>query len=167
MTTILSKDALNKGIRGYKKLSAKQDEMLHQLAVSALYYMNQPEIQDVGYAQRLIDALGKSTRNETLKAWLMLHGKCNIKDNIVSFKKAKAITPENWEIVTLAAADIPFWMKAEKPAEQQLREMDAEAMFVALFKKLAAASDVKHPELFGTVWNVLPDSVKNKVMATA
>lgn len=162
---IMKKEALSAGIKSFKNQAIKLDERLHTLAVSALYYMNQPEIQDTGYAQRLIDALGKATRNETLKAWFMLHGKCTIKDGIVTFRKSKHITPENWEIKTLAAAELPFWVKAEVSAETQLREMDAEAMFISLFKRMASADKLVHPELFNKVWEVLPDTVKNKVMA--
>lgn len=165
MTTILTKEALTKGIKGYKDKAAKMDATLHQLALSALYYMNRPEVQDIGYAQRLIDSLGKSTRNETLKAWFMHNGKCTIKENIVKFSNKKDITPENWEIKVLALADMPFWSKPEKSAESQLKELDAEAMLIALFKRLAKAEVVQHPELFNRVWEVLPDSTKAKVMA--
>ena len=162
---ILSKDALNARINWIKSRSSRIDEAIHQAAVSALHYLNTPEIQDVGYAQRLVDALGKAHRRETLKAWFMHYGKCQLKDNQLVFLKRRDITPENFKKFIEDAEDKPFWTKQEKDATKQAREMDAEAEFIRLFKRLASAESVAHQELISKVWEVMPEYVKNKVMA--
>lgn len=161
----MSKEVLNQKIAHIKNMGKRMDTLIHECAVNALYYLNCPEIQDIGFASRLIEVMPKSGRRETLKAWFMKYGKLQEKNGVLCFLKRKDITPENWENFVQAGEDKPFWETAEKAAAAQLIEMDAEEAFVALFKRLAKADKLEHQELFSKAWDVMPDTVKNKVMA--
>ena len=161
----MSKDSLNQKIAFIKGMGKRMDNLIHECAVNSLHYLNCPEIQDIGFASRLIEAMPKSARKETLKAWLMKYGKIQEKAGVMVFCKRKDITIENWNEWVSKADENPFWQVKEKAAAAQLIEMDAEEAFIALFKRLAKADKLEHQELFAKAWDVMPDTVKNKVMA--
>ena len=165
MAQIIAKEVLNQKIAHIKNMGKRMDSQIQEAAVAALYYLNKPEVQDTGFAIRLIEAMPKSGRTETLKAWFMKYGKLQQKDGMLVFRKRKDITDINWEDWVEKGADNPFWNTAEKPAIAQLIEMDAEEAFVSLFKRLAKADKLDHQELFSKAWEVMPDRVKDKVMA--
>ncbi|MDX9756259.1 MAG: hypothetical protein RBT52_01940 [Sulfurimonas sp.] len=161
----ISKEALNQKIAHIKNMGVRMDKLIHEAACSCLHYLNCPEIQDTGFASRLIEAMPKSARRETLKAWFMKYGKLQEKKGILVFLKRKDITSENWQDWVSKGEEHPFWEAKEKAAAAQLIEMDAEEAFIALFKRLAKADKLEHQELFSKAWDIMPDTVKNKVMA--
>jgi len=165
MSKYMSKEVLNQKIAYIKSMGKRMDTLIHDAACNALYYLNKPEVQDIGFASRLIEAMPKSARRETLKAWFMKYGKVQEKNGVLTFLKRKDITIENWESWVAKGEDNPFWNKAETTAQQQLIEMDAEEAFISLFKRLAKADKLEHQELFSKAWEVMPDSVKDKVLA--
>lgn len=161
----MSKDALNQKIAHIKGMGKRMDSLIHECAVNSLHYLNCPEVQDIGFTSRLIEAMPRSARKETLKAWFMKYGKLQEKQGVLCFLKRKDITPENWEQWVAKGDEKPFWETAEKSAEKILIEMDAEEAFIHLFKRMAKADKLEHQELFSKAWDVMPDTVKNKVMA--
>lgn len=161
----MTKTALLQKIAHIKNIGVRMDTLIHECAVNSLHYLNCPEIQDIGPAVRLIEAMPKSSRRETLKAWFFKYGKLQEVKGVLCFRKRKDITIENWQSFVDQGEDNPFWNNKEKSAESQLIEMDAQEAFIALFKRLAKADKLEHQELFSKAWDVMPDTVKNKVMA--
>jgi hypothetical protein len=105
-----------------KKSNAELDLILHDLAMNALHYANEPLIQDVTLAQNLIEALGRSHRKEALIAWLKHFGK--ITTTKLEGKTVLKFTKHNSEYINnnldkiMAEADEkPFYTAIEKPVD--------------------------------------------------
>ena len=166
----MSTAVLVQKIAHVKNMGVRMDSLIVDCANNALRYLNDPLIQNTTYTKDLVDAMPKSGRRETLKAWFMKHGKIKFTTGeegkeIVSLLKRKDITPENWEAWCEKGEASPFFKSVEKPAKEQLVEMDAEEAFIKLLKRMVKADTLEHQELFGKVWEVMPDHVKAKVEA--
>ena len=102
-----------------KKANEALDLQLHDLAMNALHYANDPMIQDSTVAQNLVDALGRSQRKNTLIAWFKHFGK--LTTTKVDGKVILKITKKNAEYINnnldkvMADADaMPFYMAIEQ-----------------------------------------------------
>ena len=132
-----------------RKSNEALDLQLHDIAMNALYYANNPMIQDVTVAQNLVDALGRSHRRETLLAWFKHFGKITTtkvdgKTMVKFSKKGKdaeysyEFINANFDQVMVLADKTPFYDKVEK-------EEEADA-FVDYDIKAALANLVKRAE---------------------
>jgi hypothetical protein len=109
-------------IAGVKKANAEMDLVLHDLAMNALYYANQPLIQDVTLAQNLLEALGRSQRKEALIAWFKHFGKITTTKiegkAVLKFTKHNAEYINNNLLAIMEEADEkPFYTAIEKPID--------------------------------------------------
>jgi hypothetical protein len=105
-----------------KKSNAELDLVLHDLAMNALHYANEPMIQDVTLAQNLLDALGRSHRKEALIAWFKHFGKITTTKlegkTVLKFTKHSAeYINNNLDTIMAEADEKPFYTAIEKPVD--------------------------------------------------
>jgi hypothetical protein len=105
-----------------KKSNAELDLVLHDLAMNALHYANQPLIQDVTLAQNLVEALGRSHRKEALITWFKHFGKITTTKiegkTVLKFTKHNAeYINNNLDKIMAEADEKPFYTAIEKPVD--------------------------------------------------
>jgi hypothetical protein len=105
-----------------KKSNAELDLVLHDLAMNALHYANDPMIQDVTLAQNLVEALGRSHRKEALVAWFEFFGKLTKttvkgKTTVKFTKKNEEYINNNLLAILEEADEKPFYTAIEKPVD--------------------------------------------------
>jgi hypothetical protein len=112
MTTINEKQ-FNVTIKNIKKNADDLAQSIHEAGVFAI---SQANIHgNDGFAQRLMEAMGKKHDAQRVATWLMKFGKLGIKNGVMVYRKRKDIEPENAQSFIDAAEATPYWELTPQP----------------------------------------------------
>ncbi len=137
MADYMDGKTIDKKIAGIKTRSATLATDIHNVAVSCIAHCQ--EHRDATKAKRLVDALSKANRPETLKAWFMAYSPIRFNgDGDVKLAKegTKGYTPFDLD----GAAKTPYYEKfREEDAAKQLAVGDVDRRFWALLGTMRKA----------------------------
>lgn len=80
---------------------------IHEAGLHAIAQANQHG--NIGFATRLMDAIGKKHARERVKSWLIKFGKFTLKDRAIVYLKRADIKPENLDSWLEKADATPYW----------------------------------------------------------
>lgn len=147
------------------KNANKLQQDIHDCAMFALEHLNRHNNMEPTI--KLIAALPKGQRVETLKAWFVKFGKVQLNEGKLDYKN-KAIEDQQ---AMLDNADLkPYWeLIKEQQAERQIKALELDDLIFnaarAVFKAEAEGREVKNEEKLVALWSMLPESKREKLLA--
>lgn len=151
----LDKAALDKLIVSIKGRAAKLDSDIQKGALSALHHLD--KCGDVGFANRLLLALGKGHRKTALATWFVTFGKLAI--NLEENKKEMPLVFSKEGANDLEGAALVNWFDIK--TEPNLDEIfDIKAALASLLRKAEKQSKVNDPALLKTLRSLAPAEAK-------
>lgn len=150
----------NSTIKAIKGNSEALAQAIHEAGVFAIAQANLHG--NDGFAQRLIEAMGKKHDAQRVATWLMKFGKLGIKKGIMVFRKRLDITPENALSFVDKAEALPYWELTSQP--QLKMTIDYLALLHGIVKRHSTAEESRkegkevtelHPEVLAQVKELL------------
>jgi hypothetical protein len=105
---MLNDKGFNGVLRAIKNTSDKLAENIHAAGLFAIAQAN--EHGNIGFATRLIDAMGKKHDAQRVVTWLCAHGKIGVSKGLIVFRKRKDVLPENLDAWLEKADASPYWV---------------------------------------------------------
>jgi len=150
----------NSTIKAIKGNSEALAQAIHEAGVFAIAQANLHG--NDGFAQRLIEAMGKKHDAQRVATWLMKFGKLGLRKGVMVFRKRLDITPENAQSFIDKAEALPYW---ELTAQPQLKmTVDVLALVHGIVKRVITAEEsrkegkeviILHPEVLLQVKELL------------
>lgn len=125
---------LNTLIKSIGTRSKTLDRDIHIAGLSALWHGF--EHKSTGYAEELLKAMGKSSRKNALRAWLLDMGCFMVKDDGKTLGIDKERHSAGWAMQT-RATETPFWEHNKEP--EVLTQVDAMEAVRKLIERLSRA----------------------------
>jgi hypothetical protein len=150
----------NNTIKNIKKGSEELAQAIHEAGVFAIAQANLHG--NDGFAQRLIEAMGKKHDTQRVATWLMKFGKLGIKQGVMVFRKRVDITPENAQVFIDNAEATPYWELTPQP--QLKMTVDYLALLQGIVKRHTTAEESRkegkevtelHPEVLYSIKELL------------
>ena len=127
----------NSTIKAIKGTSEALAQSIHEAGVFAIAQANIHG--NDGFAQRLIEAMGKKHDSQRVATWLMKFGKLGIKKGIMVFRKRLDINAENAQSFVDQAELLPYWELTSQP--QLKMPIDYMALLQGIVKRHTTAEE--------------------------
>jgi hypothetical protein len=150
----------NSTIKAIKGNSEALAQAVHEAGVFAIAQANLHG--NDGFAQRLIEAMGKKHDVKRVEKWLMFFGKLGIRKGLMVFRKRIDITPENAQSFVDKAEALPYWELTKQ--EHASTTVDWLNLLHSLVKREVSVNEkikegkevtVLHPEVLAQVKELL------------
>ena len=116
---MLNEKGFNGAIKAIKTNGEKLAMAIHQAGLFAIMQANTHG--NVGFAERLIDAMGKKHDRQRVVNWLVAFGKIGVTNQEIVYRKRKDILPENLDAWIAKADNTPYWeLTKEKPLVEKV-----------------------------------------------
>lgn len=128
---MLNEKQFNSTLAAIKKTADNLAQDIHAAAIFSIAQAN--EHGNIGFATRLVDAMGKKHDAQRVVNWLVHFGKIGVKKGLIVFRKRKDINAENLEAILTQANDCPYWLLT--PQKKLVENVDYLAMLASMVKK--------------------------------
>jgi hypothetical protein len=146
-----------------KAIKGKSDDLAQAIHEAGVFAIAQANIHgNNGFAQRLVEAMGKKHDAQRVVTWLIKFGKLGVRKGEIVFRKRQDITPENAQSFVDKAEALPYW---ELTKQAQLKmTIDYLALLHGLVKRHETAETSRkegkevtelHPEVLQQVKELL------------
>ncbi len=150
----------NTTIKAIKGNAESLAQAIHEAGIFAIAQANIHG--NDGFAQRLIEAMGKKHDAQRVATWLMKFGKLGVKKGVMVFRKRLDITPENAQSFVDKAESMPYWELTSQP--QLKMTIDYLSLLHGIIKRHNTAEESRkegkevvelHPEVLAQVKELL------------
>ena len=148
--TKINEKQFNTALKAIKANSETLAQSIHEAGIFSLVQVNTHGNWDFG--KRLIEAMGKAHRAESVKQWLRFYGKFGVKDGILVYRKRTDIKPENLDAWIAKAEACPFWEFA--PEQKTKESIDLITRLESIVKFLDAIPTKEAKGIHVTVHNI-------------
>lgn len=146
-----------------KAIKTNSENLANQIHSAGVFAIAQANLHgNNGFADRLIEALGKKHDAQRVATWLMKFGCLGVKGNKMIYRKRKDITPENAQSFVDKAEAMPYWELT--PQKQLKMTVDYLSLLHGLVKRHTTAEEARkdgkeveelHPEVLAMVRELL------------
>lgn len=168
----LNEKTFNTILKKINKTSEQLARDIHDAGMFAIFQANQ--FGNVGFAERLMEAIGRKHDAQRVAKWLVKYGKIAIVKNKVTYRNAKDINPETFDAVLAEAEATPYWELTPKTnvtvSLDILSRLEAILHSVEnMHKKQSEGKDVviEHEEILPDVKALIEKFKANPALVTA